>query len=80
MYTVFEVSASENWVDTGSSYTFKSYEKAMEFIDDEFSAWACCLEIEGFMSLSHEGRLVQFWCACRHEPGYAEASYGQNYY
>lgn len=65
MYTVFEVSASENWVDTGSSYTFKSYEKAMEFIDDEFWAWACCTSIEGFISLSEGDKLLRFWCANR---------------
>lgn len=80
MYTVFEVSASGDWCDTGSSYNFESYEEAVKFVDSELGAWACCTSVEGFLSLSEGEKMISFWCQCRHPYGYAEATYGKNYY
>ena len=80
MYELFTSSASEAWYEPSCTETFETLERAMKYVNDELEAWALSTEIEGFMSLSHEGKLIRFWCECRHAPGYAEASYGQNYY
>lgn len=80
MYEVFTSSASEIWHEPEHVELFEKLEEAIAYIDSELEAWTISTEIEGFMSLSSDDKLIRFWCEWRNAPGYAEASYGQNYY